>query len=190
MRAFVAIAIDEAVRQALGALIAEWRARHAEVKWVEPGNIHLTLKFLGAVPDERVPQVVETLRACVRGVKPFELRVQGAGAFPSPRRPRVLFVAAEAVPPLAVEVANRLNEQMAALGVEREDRPFQSHLTLGRLREPRPLPGVAEKIEALQGHRFGVMTVREITLFKSDLHPRGPKYTPVEVAALEGDTST
>jgi 2'-5' RNA ligase len=138
MRAFVAIEMTEPIREALAALLVELRRVDAPVKWVEPQNIHLTLKFLGEVPDESVPKAGEILRQCVAGVAPFALEVKGAGGFPNLKRPRVIFVGALDQPPTSAGLAGRLNEQMAALGVEREDRAFQNHITLGRVRESRP----------------------------------------------------
>jgi len=184
MRAFVAIEIDEPIREALAALISELRALDAPVKWVEPQNIHLTLKFLGSVPDASVPKAIDILRACCQGVSPFQLEVKGAGAFPDLKRPRVLFVSAEDRPPTAADLARRLNEQMAELGVEREDRPFQNHITLGRLKMPRPIPALAQRLEALAARLFGSMTVQRVTLMQSDLRPGGPVYTAVQQIEL------
>jgi len=185
MRAFVAIELIEPIREALAALIADLRRTDAPVKWVAAENIHLTLKFLGEVADESVPKAVEILRGCVAGVTPFEVEVKGVGGFPNLKRPRVIFVGALDQPPTAAELARRLNEGMAALGIVPEDRPYQNHITLGRVRETRPMAHLMKRLESLQEKSFGSMTVGQITLMKSDLRPDGPIYTAVEKVDLK-----
>ena len=187
MRAFVAIELDAPIHEALAALIADLQRTEAPVKWVAPENIHLTLKFLGEVPNESVAKAVEILRTCVAGVAPFALEVKGAGGFPDLKRPRVIFVGAADQPPTAAELARRLNEGMAALGVEREDRPYQNHITLGRVRAPRPMTQLIKRLEALQEESFGSMRAAQVTLMESRLTPAGPIYSPVERATLTGE---
>ena len=187
MRAFVAVEISEAIRSALAELIAGLRRHNAPVKWVEPKNIHLTLKFLGSVPDETVPAVVVILRQCVHNVAPFRLEVKGVGGFPNLRRPRVLFLGASddtGDGAGAREIARRLNREMTRAGVPRENRPFRYHITLGRVRRPGPIGAVVGKLEEMSDRRFGSMRVERIVLMQSQLTPEGPIYTPVEYAEL------
>jgi 2'-5' RNA ligase len=186
MRAFVAVEISEPIREALSALIEDLRRLNAPVKWVEARNIHLTLKFLGSVPEGSVPRAVEILRACAAGISPFALEIAGAGGFPDLKRPRVVFVSAVDQPPVAAELARRLNEQMAEVGAEREDRPYQNHITLGRVRESRHLAQLTQRLESLQGKSFGSMQATELTLMESKLTPAGPIYSPVERVRLAG----
>jgi 2'-5' RNA ligase len=195
MRAFVAVEVAEPVREALSALVADLRRLNAPVKWVEAQNIHLTLKFLGSVPDTAVARAVEILRACAGGIAPFSLEIAGAGGFPDLKRPRVVFVCAVDQPPVAAELARRLNEQMAEVGAERDDRPYQNHITLGRVRpsrasgssdEPRHLAQLTQRLESLLGKSFGSMQATELTLMESKLTPAGPIYSPVERVRLAG----
>jgi 2'-5' RNA ligase len=186
MRAFVAVEMNEAIRAALSALIGDLRRLDAPVKWVEPQNIHLTLKFLGSVPDASVARATEILRACAGGIAPFALEIAGAGGFPDLKRPRVVFVCAVDRPPAAAELARRLNERMAEVGAERDDRPYQNHITLGRVREPRRLAQLTQRLESLQGKSFGSMQVTELTLMESRLTPAGPIYSAVERVRLAG----
>ncbi|MGD1002598.1 MAG: RNA 2',3'-cyclic phosphodiesterase [Candidatus Brocadiia bacterium] len=186
MRAFVAVEMAEPIREALSALIGDLRRLDAPVKWVEAQNIHLTLKFLGSVPDASVARAVEILRECADGMGPFSLEIAGAGGFPDLKRPRVIFVCAADQPPVAAELARRLNEQMAEIGAERDDRPYQNHITLGRVREPRHLAQLTQRLESLQGKSFGSMQAAELTLMESRLTPAGPIYSPVERVRLAG----
>ena len=184
MRAFVAVEISEEIREALGRLIAGLHCRNAPVKWVKPENLHITLKFLGSVPDELVPQAVEIVQACAEGIAPFQLEVKGAGGFPNLRRPRVIFVDAQDTPPVAGELARCLNKRMTRVGVQREDRPFQRHITIGRIRKPGPIGGITRKLESQAERSFDIMTVRNIMLMRSELTSQGPIYTPVERVEL------
>jgi len=195
VRAFVAVEVAEPIREALSALIADLRQVNAPVKWVEAQNIHLTLKFLGSVPEASVARVVEILRACAGGIAPFSLEIAGAGGFPDLKRPRVVFVCAVDQPPVAAELARRLNDRMVEVGAERDDRPYQNHITLGRVRpsrasgssdETRRLAQLTQRLESLQGKSFGSMQVSEVTLIESRLTPAGPIYSPVERVRLAG----
>ena len=186
MRAFVAVEMADPIREALSALISDLRRINAPVKWVEAQNIHLTLKFIGSVPDASVARTIEILRACAGGIAPFSLDVNSAGGFPDLKRPKVVFVCAVDQPPVAAELARRLNEQMAEIGAERDDRPYQNHITLGRVREPRHLAQLTQRLESLQGKSFGSMQVSEVTLIESKLTTAGPIYSPVERVRLAG----
>ena len=184
MRAFVAVELSESIREALAGLIGSLRRLDLPVKWVAPENLHLTLKFLGNVPDETMTDVVGIVRRCTEGATPFELAVAGVGGFPSFQRPRVVFVESVESPPTLRELARCLNRRMTRAGVPRENRPFRSHITLGRVRRPRPIGHAARELEALGERSFGAMIVEGITLMKSDLTPDGPVYTPIERVAL------
>jgi len=184
MRAFIAIEISETIRDAIGTLIRELRQSGDRVKWVRPENLHLTLKFLGDLSEENVPKAIDILGRCAEGVGPFQLEVKNAGGFPNLNRPRVLFVEAEDSPPMARELARRLNKQMTRAGVPREDRGFRNHITIGRVRKPMPMPALGKRLHELAGRRFGAMTVSDVVLMQSDLRPDGPVYTPVERVAL------
>lgn len=186
MRAFVAVEISDETRNELATLIAELGHVDAPLKWVAPQNIHLTLKFLGNVPDESVTKAIEIMKKCCEGVAPFRLEVKGVGGFPDLRRPRVLFVDAVDEPATAASLARRLNKEMTRAGVPKEDRPFRSHLTIGRVRRPRPLDDVAKKLERVADKSFGTTDVERIVLMKSDLTSAGPIYTPVEYGILRG----
>jgi 2'-5' RNA ligase len=98
----------------------------------------------------------------------------------------VVFVCAVDRPPAAAELARRLNERMAEVGAERDDRPYQNHITLGRVREPRRLAQLTQRLESLQGKSFGSMQATELTLMESRLTPAGPIYSPVERVRLAG----
>jgi RNA 2',3'-cyclic 3'-phosphodiesterase len=187
-RLFVALEPPEPVRRRLAALANELRrsAGHAadEVRWVAPENVHLTLQFLGAVPEERVPDVEAALRAAAAGARPLALVVRGAGGFPNARRARVLWAGLEGdVAPLAALVAE-LGRRLAPLGYPPEDRPFSAHLTLGRARDGRGAPGLGGALAQAAQADPAPWRASELVLFESHLSPRGPRYEPLARVAL------
>lgn len=162
------------------------------VRWVEPANLHLTLKFLGHLEPARLEAVGERLAACAREASGTRLSARGLTAFPRPRAARVLVVelddASGALPRLHLAIDERVSD----LGIEREARPFRLHLTLGRVRE-----GALDVREALSGTAPppGAWPVNGFALFRSRLGAGGPTYEVLESFSLtsgsgEGDPPT
>jgi len=192
-RLFVALEPPEAVRRRLGAIADELRraaGRAADdVRWVPPENVHLTLQFLGAVPEERVPGVEAALREAAAGARPLSLAVRGAGGFPNARRPRVLWAGLEGdLAPLAALVG-AIGARLAKLGFPPEERPFSPHLTLGRSREGHGAPGLAGALAGVAEEAAAPWRAAEVVLFESHLSPRGPRYEAIARAPLGGDAS-
>ena len=154
------------------------------MSWVAPENFHVTVKFLGSVEDTRVQSVIDALHTAVQGHAPFDLEVGGLGAFPSATRARVLWAGITGgIDPLAALAAS-VEDALAGLGFPREDRAFSPHITLARVREPGRAPALAEALRDGSGHRFGRVAVAETALMRSDLSPRGARYTPLASIAL------
>ena len=137
-RLFVAIPVADDVRDALGSLMEavagasiEERA-FGQPRWVRVDGLHLTLRFLGATPDERQTELAAALSAAAQGVAPFPVALSGGGAFPNPLRPRVLWVGIGEGASQLAELAGRLDEQLRHLGWPPDGRPFAAHLTLAR----------------------------------------------------------
>jgi len=178
LRLFVAVELPASVRRALGELARDLARCRADVKWVEEENFHLTLKFLGEVDQARLPEVQEALARAARGAKPFSFEATGTGAFPSPGRPRVIWVGVGRGAEELGSLAARVDAELARVGFAAEARPFSPHLTLGRVRSPR---GVGDLVRALEQACFPAreVPVGEIVLFQSVLGRAGPVYTPV-----------
>jgi 2'-5' RNA ligase len=149
------------------------------VSWVAAENFHVTLKFLGGIDESRVPPVIAALDVAVRRHARFAIEVAGLGAFPSPARARVLWAGIVAGDGPLGALAATVDTALTPLGFPREERPFSPHVTLGRVREPRREPALAEALTANKGPRFGRVAVDEVTLMRSDLSPRGARYTPL-----------
>jgi 2'-5' RNA ligase len=190
-RLFVALEPPEPVRRRLAALAVELRraaGRAAdEIRWVPPENVHLTLQFLGAVPEERLADVEAAVRAAAAQARPLSLEVSGAGGFPNARRPRVVWAGiAGDVAALGALVAD-LGRRLAPLGFPPEDRPFSAHLTLGRAREGRGAPGIAGALASARDSGSAPWRATDVVLFESHLSPKGPRYEVLAHALLAAE---
>jgi len=185
VRLFVAINLPEAVRRTIHERTAGLRETDMPARWVDPDRIHLTLKFLGEVLDERRDAAVEALREAASGYAPFHLELEGVGAFPSLRRPRVVWLGVAATLPLRA-LKHDVEHAYARLGFERESRAFHPHLTLGRARdraeagEFRPLERLAGEVRVEDGFR-----VESVELMRSRLGHGGAEYSVESRAAFE-----
>ena len=189
IRAFIAIDLTPEIVQHLEQVSTQLKNRleGVPVRWVPVDNIHLTLKFLGDVSLANVEMLKKILQTEVDGHHAFEISVGGLGAFPSPRRPRVVWVGVEA-PAELIAVQNGVENAMARLGYAREERPFSPHLTLGRVSRNavgRDERLIGESIEAIKLGFLGVARVNEVHLYKSDLQPNGAVYTRLFTALLK-----
>lgn len=186
MRLFAAINLPGSTRRAIWDAAAPLRAARYPVRWVDPDAIHLTLKFLGEVEDAREADVRCGLVAAAAGAKAFPLALEGFGAFPTPQRPRVIWVGCEAAPPLEL-LQHRLEQEMARIGFPLEGRPFQPHLTLGRAKRdshPREFAGIAEQLDALPF--TADVTARSLDLMQSTLGAGGAQYARRHAVELPG----
>lgn len=172
----MAVLLPDAVRANLATEIERLRRSVRDVSWVAAENLHLTLKFLGEVEPGRLDGVATALAGVVTAAPAFPLALRGLGAFPSPTRPRVIWAGVtDAVE--VVQLAARVEEALAQLGLPREGRPFSAHVTLGRVREPRRDPVLAAGLAEGAGREFGAFRVDQVALMRSDLSPRGARYT-------------
>lgn len=147
--------------------------------WVKPGNIHLTLKFLGEMPASKLVPVshVCSRLAHNRRLVPFE--VSGVGCFPSRKNPRVLWVGLDKVPELLRQLHAELEQNLQQLGFPVEEKPFSPHLTIGRLRTPHKGEWLANSLTESDFAREKI-EAKEIVLMKSELHSGGSIYTPLQ----------
>lgn len=168
----------------LGEVIERLRPAARDIAWVAPGNLHLTLKFLGAVPEEQIEAVAGALRQASLEASPFEARIRGLGAFPSARRPRVVWAGVTEGAADMIELARRVDLALAALGFPRDERPFSPHVTLGRVREPGRNPALTAALGSAATREFGQMRVPSASLMRSELSPRGARYTELATVRL------
>ena len=171
------------MRARLAAEVDALRPLGGDVAWVAAGNLHVTLKFLGRVDAARLPEIEAVLAEAAALATPFELAVRGLGAFPSATRARVLWAGA-AGGAAAGRLATDVDEALAGLGFAREARPFAPHVTLGRVREPRRNAALAAVLAAGARREFGRVRVERVSLMRSELSPRGARYTELRTLTL------
>lgn len=187
LRAFIAIEIPSEIKKAIATQTASLQKSAGRmVRWVTSENTHLTLKFLGELSTTNVSLLSQALQAECSQQPPFLITVKGIGCFPSLHRPRVIWVGLQA-PPDLMRLQHRVESAAARLGYEPEDRPFSAHLTIGRVRE-QASQSEMKQLEAglavMQIGELGSFTARSVILFKSELRPVGPLYTPLYCANM------
>lgn len=174
MRLFTGFDLPAEVVGNLDRLVDGLRPR-ARINWSPPRNLHITTKFIGEWPEERLEELKEALAALPR-CPAAHIRIRGLGFFPNPHHPRVFWAGIDAPPQLAVLAAGTDNA-LAGLGVAREQRPFSPHLTLARIKDPVPMQPLREAIAALPSVEFGEFTADRFWLYQSRLSPSGSVYT-------------
>jgi len=185
MRLFIAVDPGERFRRDLSSRLDAWRAR-VSIAWVRPENMHLTLAFLGELPETAPPALQEALRAATAGSGPLVLRPGEVGAFPSLRSPRVLV--------LHCDSGGRLERLAAAVRAatdpllppgQRDDKPFRSHLTLARIKRPLS-PAEQRELAGMRLGEWEPLPIAEVRLVRSVLGPAGPTYTDLCAVPLTG----
>ncbi|HXX81963.1 MAG TPA: RNA 2',3'-cyclic phosphodiesterase [Thermodesulfovibrionales bacterium] len=178
MRSFVAINLDDSLRNEIDRTTAGLKSGNWDVKWVAPANLHITLKFLGEIPEDAITGIKETLLSSASHHESFALKFKGVGIFPDKRRPRVIWIdilESEKLIKLQKEVENSLS----LIGFKEEDRPFSPHLTIGRIKSSAGKESLLRAMEALKDRDFGNIGVNKVSLMKSDLKPGGAQYTTI-----------
>jgi 2'-5' RNA ligase len=176
MRLFIAIELPDAVHSALEALQSRLRAAGVRASWVKGGNIHLTLRFLGDVDEDRAARIVDMLETEYASVGPFALQVRGVGAFPNARRPSVLWAGCEpAEGPLAC-VQQAAETAARAVGLAPEAKAFRPHLTIARVKDWRAAGPVGEALDCERDFDAGEFDAAGVALFSSRLMPSGAVY--------------
>lgn len=179
MRAFIAFELPESVLAALAAVTADLQRSlpTAALRWVPVGNMHLTLKFLGETQPEQISAISASLQRLGDMYAPVPISLEGLGAFPNLRSPRVVWVDLQAPAALA-QLAAEVEDAMAVLGFGREARAFTPHLTLARVRreaQPRQLAGLQSAL-AQQAVPAANGMLEQLVLFESQLKPSGAVY--------------
>jgi 2'-5' RNA ligase len=185
MRIFIAIEINQEIRERLAQAQQHLMKAVSGVKWVEPDNFHLTLKFLGETDQGMVSRLANQLGGMLASTCGFPLGFGGAGVFPNERRPRVVWVGvSEGVQPLFA-LAQKVEAVCQNLGFEAENRPFSAHLTLGRARGVISGASLKSSLEGLSDRTFGGQRVDHLIIMQSTLTRAGPIYRPIHKLSLQ-----
>lgn len=185
MRVFVAVDIPESARAAVAELSARLQKICPQARWVRLQGVHVTLKFIGEVPEEQV-QRIRAVLADVRGFSPIEIRFAGLGFFPSALRPRVFWAGMEADAVLG-RLAAAIEAKLAPLGIAPETREFHAHLTLARFDSPEGVERLRAEVDKLGRVEFGSTTTTEFYLYRSVLKRGGAEYTRLETYRFAGE---
>jgi RNA 2',3'-cyclic 3'-phosphodiesterase len=193
MRCFVAVDLPAETRDAIAQAASALRAANprAEVSWVRPEKMHLTLKFLADLPDATAPRMEAALAEVAARHARFTLVAGGVGGFPSRTRPRVVWAGLTDGVREVGRLAADVELACEPLGFPLEARPFRGHLTIGRVRSPRGISRVVAAMDGFDTAVFGRWTVHEIALYRSHLHgSAGSTYERLGQFALNGVSAT
>lgn len=188
-RSFIAVYFSKTLIDSLVELQSNLRGalgERAAVKWVNGSNIHLTLQFLGQVDGELLPLLSEELAGAFSANAPFEVVLRGAGCFPGPSRPRVIWAGITAGAEELAALYQALVNVTGPLGFEPEKRPFKPHVTLARIKNPRKIGNISRAITKLADQPLGSCQIDQVCLMASELRPQGPLYTTLDSFALGG----
>ena len=156
---------------------------NADVKLVEPQNIHITLKFLGDVQEDKINDIEQIMKDSVKEIEPFTIKLSETGVFPNQNYIRVVWIGikdAEAIE----TIARSIDERLSQLGFKKEKRGFSAHLTIGRVKTAKNKQLLLKAIENYKDFEFSTQDVNSIKLKKSDLTPKGPIYTTLNEVKL------
>ncbi len=186
LRTFIAVDPGQAIRARLLALQEALARTGSSMKWVEPENLHVTLLFLGEVDDREVPDVCRAVMDRCAGIDAFTMTVAGVGCFGSPRRPRIVWAGLTEGGPEMAALHDALEPPLLELRCyRREDRPFTSHITLGRVKGERADDRLAAALPRYAEWHGGTVEVREVLVMSSELRAAGPLYTVLSRARLK-----
>jgi len=188
MRAFIAIELPEDIRKALAQLQDKLKSCGADVKWVEPNNIHLTLKFLGEIDEAQLNKITSIMQNVSATVYPFPATISAIGAFPRINSPRVIWIGIDKGDNEIKTIAKLLENEIKNVGIPAEDKPFSSHITIARTKSSFNLEKLVKELKTIEndfGLRGREFKVTKITLFKSSLTPKGPIYEILKEADLK-----
>jgi RNA 2',3'-cyclic 3'-phosphodiesterase len=188
VRAFIAVRMSSKSEGAIGAAIDELRGTSGDaVRWVKPANLHVTLKFLGpAVDPRRLEPIAEALHDVANATSEFDVIARGIGAFPHLDRPSVIWVGIKGVESgTLAALAARVDNAAALCGFEREQKRWNGHLTIGRVRGHRPSAEFRDAAHAMAEREFGVSRIESLTLYRSHLSDEGSRYEPLATFLLK-----
>ncbi len=188
MRAFIAIELPDELIEKLGVIqdkLIEKSFKTGDISWPKPENIHLTLKFLGDIDPEKVEEIQTALQKAAEDIPPFQLSAGGIGAFPDLKAPRIIWVGIKESEGLA-RLQKNIDARLVESGFEKENRPFQPHLTLCRIKSHSAGRTIGKAAEALDHGGDTVFKIETFVLFKSELSPKGAKYSALKRIILKG----
>lgn len=179
MRLFIAIEISEEIKTGLAKVVAKLKDAGADVKWVRPEGMHLTIKFFGEVDENRKDKIISSLEQVSEKKSPFTVTFKGLGAFPDLNRPRVVWAGIEKGREELKDISKELEASLSELGFSKEPREFSPHLTFGRVKSNRNKNGLVSALNAHNNFTLPQLNVDKINLIQSILKREGAEYRTV-----------
>ena len=186
IRSFIAMEINDEVRDGLFRAQVSLKKSGAKVAWVAPQHIHLTLVFLGTVFEAKVADLKPVLDEVASGFSVFGFEVKDVGFFGPAKAPKVVWAGIDDETQSIRDIQQRLSERVAALGITLEDRPFRPHLTLGRVRSTFGVDRLTSALYSVKSNDFGRVDVKRLLLMQSHMEPQGVRYSILHEASLKG----
>lgn len=181
MRLFIAVNFPDDLLNKIEQIMSFFKKKTppAALKWVQTEHMHLTLKFIGEVEENKVGLIKEILIKSVKRQLPFDIEVGELGMYPHKNNPRVIWLGITGGEPL-IDMQKMLDQKLASLDIKREGRPFSPHLTIARVRrdaDPSAVRLIGETLSQFTVEPLGAVTIDRVQLYQSDLKPSGPIYT-------------
>ena len=184
MRAFIGIGLSDEAKAALTQSQQELATSHADVKWVQPEQLHVTLKFLDEISDAQRQQMEASLTTIAQQTSAFTMGLQAIGAFPSVSDPRIIWVGVGEGKASVVRLAEAIEQGARVLGLKREERPYSAHVTIGRVRSGRNLQSLTQQLKEAHWQAPVVWQATSLTFYQSLLGSGGPTYSVLEEIPL------
>jgi len=182
IRTFIAITLNSDIQKTLKEIQSHLRKTGADVKWVKPENIHLTVKFIGDTPPDKLLEIIKVLRTTTEKIKPFLFSLTHLGAFPKLEHPQVIWVGVESGKTEITRLAQTLENNLESLGFKKEKREFDAHVTLGRVRSGINRFALAKELKQFQIPKEISQSIDHVVFYKSTLTSQGPNYEVIEKA--------
>jgi RNA 2',3'-cyclic 3'-phosphodiesterase len=186
IRAFIAFSLPEMITTRICDIQERLKSYRLPVRWVRPGKVHLTLKFLGDIPVNSIDGIAEVIEDTVREYSPLKLITKGLGVFPGIKKPRVLWIGISGdIKPL-LEIQGNLEKKLEIKGFAKENRPFKSHLTLGRIKGHIHSEELFDILRSFSDFKSESFEANELVLYKSELKTAEALYTKLKTVILDG----
>nr|WP_249218375.1 RNA 2',3'-cyclic phosphodiesterase [Nitrospina sp. Nb-3] len=186
IRTFIAVLVPSITLNTLSAIQDRFKKLGLHATWTRPGNIHLTLKFLGDTDPQRIPEITKALDGLAAGHRPFQVSLGGLGVFPGWKKPRVVWVGLDDRDGHLASLQSGVESAVERLGWPRENRPFSPHLTLGRIKSPKGCERLKREMDDLGNMDASPFQVASFSLIQSELTPKGSNYTVLKEISLQG----
>ncbi|MCD5397912.1 RNA 2',3'-cyclic phosphodiesterase [candidate division NPL-UPA2 bacterium] len=185
IRIFIAIELNSGIQSKLMTVQEVLKKSEADVKWVKPENIHLTLKFLGHISESRLKDIFKATDESIKGITPFSLLFSGLGAFPKLDNPRVVWVGVIEDQKTLFRINENLEDTLKRNGFPAEERGYRPHLTLGRVKSSQNKAQLISSLKSEKDYFVGSMEAKKITVMQSILKPEGSEYKPLHVSKIK-----